>query len=706
MLRHLLLAICALLLSAIATASSYEAKLPEQLASDPDMCRYLDCKAVLPQAASFSPRQGKPPYVIGRDANGRTAGYVYLSTDVADIPAYSGKPVVTLVGMDARGKIVGVRILKHSEPILLLGIPEQKLTDYVNQYLGHMAGTRFELGKSDDKAVALDAISGATVTLIAENQLLTRTSQAIARQVGLIKQQARAQTKFADDGKMRDWAALQADGAVQPLRVEHADVGLPDTGKPYLDLHFGYLNHPQVGRSVLGEAGWRELMARLKPGEHVIFAINDGAASFKGSGFVRGGIYDRVQLRQGDEVYTFRDSDYLNLYAMQAAGAPRYHESAIFIVRDATFSAAYPFHFVFLANRQEQESSQKTFVNFASEYWLPGAYLQGGRPADGRELPAWQKTWQARLPEVITFGAFLLFTLLFYAQRERLARASSRRDKRHIDWPRYVLWGASVAVVGFAGMAQPSVTQLLTLLHALLDGWRWELFLSDPLIFLFWIFIAVSLLLWGRGVFCGWLCPFGSLSEGLYRVAGKLGFKRWQRQLPQRWHDRLKWLKYGVLAVLVAASLHSMVLAEQLAEVEPFKTTFLVGIWQRSWPYGLFVAALLALSLFTERPYCKYLCPLGAGLAIPSWLRVFSLKRKHDCGPCQACTVQCGAQAIAKDGRIDPAECLHCLDCLVYYYDDHACPPLAKERKRRAKAGEALTPIGRDGYYIPIREVK
>jgi NosR/NirI family transcriptional regulator, nitrous oxide reductase regulator len=39
------------------------------------------------------------------------------------------------------------------------------------------------------------------------------------------------------------------------------------------------------------------------------------------------------------------------------------------------------------------------------------------------------------------------------------------------------------------------------------------------------------------------------------------------------------------------------------------------------------------------------------------------------------------------------------------YYDDHACPPLVKERKQRARAGVELTPIGADGYFIPINPV-
>ncbi|WP_164066374.1 4Fe-4S binding protein, partial [Serratia marcescens] len=89
----------------------------------------------------------------------------------------------------------------------------------------------------------------------------------------------------------------------------------------------------------------------------------------------------------------------------------------------------------------------------------------------------------------------------------------------------------------------------------------------------------------------------------------------------------------------------SMGLAEKLAEVEPFKTTFLVGISHRAWPYGLFVCTLLGISLFVERPYCKYICPLGAALAMPSTFRWFGLRRKQDCNSCKACAVGCGSLA-------------------------------------------------------------
>ena len=123
--------------------------------------------------------------------------------------------------------------------------------------------------------------------------------------------------------------------------------------------------------------------------------------------------------------------------------------------------------------------------------------------------------------------------------------------------------------------------------------------------------------------------------------------------------------------------------------MEPFKTTYLVGVLNRTWPYMLFWFVLISLSVFMERPFCKYLCPLGAGLALPTTFRFFGLKRKKECGSsCQACAVGCGSLAIDETGRIDQRECLLCLDCMILYYDTHACPPLVHERKEREKDGK------------------
>ncbi|WEN43649.1 Putative electron transport protein YccM [Thauera sp. GDN1] len=697
------------LLSPVASAqTAYEAPLPADINTNPDLCANLPCKEVLPGADSFSERKGKPTYVEAyRNEGGQKslAGYVFLSTDIVDIPAYSGKPVITLIGMDTKGIITGTKILRHSEPILLLGIPESVLTKFVNQYLGKFVGDKIEIGKSreGEGVIGLDAITGATVTVIAQNQVIMRSGVAIARQVGILKVEPKPAIKFSAVDEKLSWEQLVKEGSVRRLTVKPEQLGMPRGPQPYVDMYYGYLNTPTVGRSILGDNGYRSLMSSLKPHENAIFIVSNGTDSFKGSGFVRGGIYDRVQVGQDMDAYTFRDLDYLNLWGVKAEGAPSYKESAIFIIRDAGFSAAYPWNLVFLANKLDRETGHRDFVSFSDEYWVLDRYMEGGRPKVVKPDAPWVKVWKSRVLEIVLFSALLIAVAVVYANRDALTRRSTRKNKWPVNAFKYTFWVISIGFVGFGLLAQPSITQVLTWFHSLLFQWQWELFLTDPFIFLFWIFIILTTFVWGRGLFCGWMCPFGSLSELIYKVAGAIGLKRFQFALPMKWHNRLKWVKYAVFFGLLAVSVFSMGLAEMLAEVEPFKTTFLVGMFNRAWPYTLFVAVLLGLSIFIERPFCKYLCPLGASLAMPSTFRWFGLKRKQECNSCKACAVGCGSLAIDEHGRIDHRECMHCLDCMVLYTDEHACPPLAQERKRRTKAGLPLTPIGADGYYIPIK---
>ncbi len=710
-LRQTMLATCAALVPALAGATAYDARLPAEIHTAPRLCDYAPCAEVFPGANDFSERKGRPWYVEAygeRDGRRELLGYVMLSTDITDIPAYSGKPIVTLIGMDKDGRFVGVKILQHSEPILLLGIPESAMVRFNEQYLGKFIGDNIEIGRSrrDENVIGLDAVSGATVTVVAQNQVMMRSGGAVARQVGILDPTVREQARFVERGHAPDWATLVREGSVRRLTVRPDQVGLPRGPEPFIDLWFGYLNQPDVGRAVLGDLSYRNLMNQLGAGEHALFIIRSGGEeSFKGSGFVRGGLYDRVQVRQGMDVFTFRDLDYRNLWGVHAAGAPAFDESAIFIVRSESFSAAYPWKLVFLGNRVDRATGHRSFANFDTEYWMPAEYLDGGRPKIVKPDAPWVRIWKMRAVEIALFAGLLVGVATVYAHRDRLTRASTQKNKWPVNAFKYAAWTISIGFVGFYLLAQPSITQVLTWFHALLFQWQWELFLTDPFIFLFWIFIIVTVFLWGRGLFCGWLCPFGSLSEMLYKIGGAIGLKRFQFKLSKPMHDRVKWVKYWVFGILLGTSMFSMGYAEVLAEVEPFKTTFLVGLLNRAWPYTLFAAGLLGLSIFIERPFCKYLCPLGAALAMPSTFRWFGLKRKQECDTCKACAVGCGSLAIDRDGRIDQRECLLCLDCMVLYTDAHACPPLAQERKRRVKAGLELTPIGADGYFIPIKPV-
>jgi NosR/NirI family nitrous oxide reductase transcriptional regulator len=230
---------------------------------------------------------------------------------------------------------------------------------------------------------------------------------------------------------------------------------------------------------------------------------------------------------------------------------------------------------------------------------------------------------------------------------------------------------------------------VLTFLHAAMRNFQWENFLIDPMIFILWGFVALTLLLWGRGVYCGWLCPYGALQELGNQLARRLGVR--QLEFPDVVHERLSAVTYLVLIMLFGISLQSLVEAARYAEIEPFKTTIVMR-FMREWPFVLYSGALLVVAAFNRKFFCKYLCPLGAALAIPGRFRVFDwwLRRRKECGrPCQTCAHECEVRAIRQTGEINANECHYCLDCQVTYYNERKCMPLVERVKRRERASRA-----------------
>jgi NosR/NirI family nitrous oxide reductase transcriptional regulator len=672
-----------------------------------------------PQTDSVSAPEGRFK-VRTLSAAGKVLGYVFQSLDVVDIPAYSGKPINTQVILDTAGAIQDAYVLEHHEPILLIGIPEAKLHGFSARYKGIKVSQRVVVGHSSDpKAVTVDAIAGATVTAMVVNEVIMRAAHDVAVSLKLIEDTggvARMPATVRQDFfEPATWEQLTGNGAIRRLNLTRGQVDAAFKGtdaegvenaaadqvdETFIELYTADLNPPTIGRALLGDNQYRLLMQDLKPGEQAIVVLGRGLFSYKGSGYVRGGIFDRVQLRQFGNVISFRDMDHQRLSDVFASGMPEFTEMSIFIVREAArFDPGSPWSLELLVRRQTGPLSG-TFSSFELPYQLPEPYLERPLPS-AEELaaleeagrPMWLTIWYQKSFQITVLGSALLLLMAILFLQD-----SFTRRPRFLHWLRRGYLVFTVVFLGWYALGQLSVVNVLTFAHALFDHFRWELFLTDPLIFMLWVFAAASILLWGRGVFCGWLCPFGALQELINEAARKLRIP--QYELPFAVHERLWAIKYIILLLLFGLSLESMSTAELFAEVEPFKTAITLR-FDRQWWFVLYAVALLVINLFTRKVYCRYICPLGAALAIPSKFRLFDwLKRRKDCGtPCQLCAKECEIQAIHPDGRINANECHYCLDCQMTYHNDNKCPPLINKRKKRGKPAPIAVQL------IPVVEV-
>ena len=659
-------------------------------------------------ADAFGPvREDVPVAPVLR--GGETVAWAYLTTDLVGTTGYSGKPIHVVAAISPDAVLTSAHLVKHSEPIVLIGIPNSKMLALTESYAGLDLKAEAAAGGS---AHDLDIISGATVTVMVIDDSIVRAGLKVARALGLggLAEVVSGPRRKLDPSveETRDWQALSGDGSIRRMTLDIGQINRAfegsgderaaarpepgDPGETYIDMHVALVSVPAIGRSLLGEAEYRNLTGWLEEGEHAILVLGRGPYSFKGSGYVRGGIFDRIQLIQGDSSVRFFDRQHRRLGDLATGDAPTFTELDIFkIPADAGFDPAEPFRIQLLVQRAVG-AVEKAFLTFDLTYGLPERYLLPLAPAPsvsatGEEEAAaktalWQRIWRDRTVEIGVLGAMLLvLTAVFFFQFQATANA------RFLYWFRVGYLTVSLVFLGWYANAQLSVVNLMALAGSLRTGFSWDAFLLDPLVFIQWFAVAAALLFWGRGAYCGWLCPFGALQELTNKIGRAFRIPQWE--LPWGLHERLWPIKYMIFLGLFGLSFVSIPLAETYAEIEPFKTAIILK-FMRDWPFVVFAVLLLVAGLFIERFYCRYLCPLGAALAIPARLRMFDwLKRYKECGsPCQTCRNECPVQAIHPTGEINPNECVNCLHCQVLYQSEAKCPVVIRQLKRRAAVGK------------------
>ncbi len=182
--------------------------------------------------------------------------------------------------------------------------------------------------------------------------------------------------------------------------------------------------------------------------------------------------------------------------------------------------------------------------------------------------------------------------------------------------------------------------------------------------------LLLGTLLAGAG-FCGWICPLGSLQDGLTWLRTRLGLRELRVPAPV---DR--WLRYGrfvSLALILGMTISTATL--WFADYDPYRTLFGLG-WlfefdlAAQWPAYLVTLAVLGLSFFIPRFWCKYTCPLGGALSLVGHLSLFRIRRNAaSCKGCLVCETPCpvGIKVASAGPAVSP-NCIGCLACV------DACP--------------------------------
>lgn len=633
-------------------------------------------------------------------------GYAFESLDFAPVPGFSGTPVNLLIALGTKGEFLAVKVLSQHEPVFVEGLGPVPLNKFVDQYQGLTITQNIKIGSNLNKSsqassanVYIDGVGKATASVRIVNQSLLSAALKVARAklgfaagtdpdlVGRIKTQLFEPMDFA----ALEHAGLIARKTLLNKEVEAAFKGTVgerqdpvaerEPNAVFTELMAMHLNVPSVGRNVLTDKAWKYLMGWIEPSDHAFLVATRGRDSFVGDDYIPGSVPDRLTLTQAGLPIELRD-----LVVDTTPNLPAdwrgsdVHWRIFKVISQSSLDPSKPLDFALSVTREKgQMFPEKARKDFVLKLQLPDTYFDV--PASDNKT--WHSLWLDRAWEIgVLVAALALLTVLL--ARPRWITASPKRLAQVRTG--YLLF--TLLFIGWYAQGQLSIVNFTAAIQALLAGRSLAFFLYDPMTVLLWAYVAVSLVLWGRGTFCGWLCPFGALQDLIASLAKAVKLPQWR--LHTRTDARLKFIKYAVLAVVIAMPFFSAPWTDKAVEVEPFKTAITL-VFVRSWPFVLWAVALLALSAFVYKGYCRYICPLGAGLAVLGRVRLLNwLPRRDACGqPCQTCRHRCEYQAIKPQGQIDYEECFQCLDCVVIYESDELCAPLMVEKRR--------------GRVIPVR---
>lgn len=187
-------------------------------------------------------------------------------------------------------------------------------------------------------------------------------------------------------------------------------------------------------------------------------------------------------------------------------------------------------------------------------------------------------------------------------------------------------------------------------------------------ILIMYLILGLSVLL--GPVFCGWVCPLGSIQEWFGKIGSRIFAKKYNHFVPIKIDRILRYLRIIILILVVYMTIQSAQLLFQ--NIDPYFALF--NFWTGEVATTAIIVLLITLvgSLFIERPWCKYLCPYGAFLGFFNKIRIFKIRRNSKtCINCHKCDESCPMNLeIEKNEKVTSLQCISCLKCT----SNQTCP--------------------------------
>jgi NosR/NirI family transcriptional regulator, nitrous oxide reductase regulator len=620
------------------------------------------------------------PVAVAAYNNDQLIGYVFSTLDVVRAPGYSSIPFDVVGGVTLDGRITGAAVLFHREPHLT---DEPDREAKLVQFLGNMKGMEARMGALHD-GYQPSFVAGATISARAMRNAILESSQLVLRYrakspivteptIDMLNFRPLSVPELVADGGLvnvvitnRDLGAAMTRAGLDELVPEVLPEG--DLNAIYCNFFIGLAMPPTIGVNSAGKKA-HEVLEHFTVGSQGLIFGSKGTYNYRRTELsLTRVLQNHIVVSQGSLIFDF--AKYQTIKANYKLGLDA---SILVLPPNSDFNPLQAWHTDIFANALRKDGTLERFVLASVDYNLPAHYVI---LPEADPMPSWMEAWFDAKTKIATLITALAVLTLILARQSAISRSRSAHR-----WIRNSFLIFTLIWIGWIASAQLSIVHIINYIRAPFESFEYGFYLAEPLIVIISAYTAVSLILLGRGVFCGWLCPFGALQDLLAQTARALALPQWN---PSASLQKLLWNgKYVSLALIVALAFLAPAAGSIATEIEPFKTA-ITAMFVRGTPYVIYAAVLLMIGLFTERAFCRFICPLGGALALLDRLHLINmLKRRPECGnPCALCERSCPVKAIESSGKIKMSECFQCLDCQVEYYSDTRCPPLSKLRKQ------------------------